>query len=443
MEERKMTNFLSGIRVLEYTNMLAGPFGGMLLGDLGAEVVKVEVPMTGDKTRVFTTPTGEIKIGMGGMGGLTPIAEITPETSRMPTIPIEAQNYYYLSVNRNKKSLALDTRTEKGREMIYELVKKADVVYDNIRPDALKRLGLNYEKLKKINPRIISCSLTGFGHTGPSRDEPSFDNIIQSRSGLMGMTGSPEYGPAIAGLAVGDLVGATYSVLAIASALYYREITGKGQKLDIALLDSLFSYTSYASQDYFFNKTIYERRGTDHPFLTPFRSYKTKDGWVTITALTPKEFENLCKGVINRPDLLTDERFSTTAMRYIVYRKELNEMFEDIFLAKTSEEWMKLCREHDVCVANVNTIADAVADPQILARDMVVEIDKSPEEGKYKAVGNPFKSSEAKPSFVRPPVLGEHTEEILKGYLGYSDEKIQELLNEGIISIGIPISGEE
>ncbi len=397
-----MQKILEGVRILDLSRMLAGPFGSMLLGDLGAEIIKIEEPGAGDFTR-----TSAAEASLKGISA------------------------YFLSINRSKKSVTLDLKTEKGREIFYEMVKQADVVYDNFRPAALERLGCTYEIVSKHNPKIISCSVSAFGQDGPYRDLPAYDIILQAMGGTMSLTGPDGGDPVVMGVPMGDLAGGMFGAYAISAALYQREKTGEGQKLDISLLDSQISLLMYLAQTYIATDQIPSTRGAMHPLAAPFKVFNTKDGYVSVVAFQDKFFESFCK-IIGREDLLTDERFDNFISRAL-NKSELYAILDDIFPAKTTAEWMKLFRKANIPSGPVNNMKAALEDPQVLHRKMVVEIDH-PEIGKYTALGNPIKSSSMEDGdFEPPPLLGQHTDEVLSSLLGMSAEDVQALRDEGVV----------
>ncbi len=392
---------LENIRILDLTRMLSGPFSSMILADLGAEVIKIEEPEGGDKTRT--------------MG---------PKIS-------EGQSAYFLSINRNKKSLTLDLRNEKGRGILYELVKQSDVVLDNFRPGVLKRLGCDYETLKSMNPRIISCSISSFGHTGPNKDLPGFDLILQARGGAMSITGEPGRPPVRMGIPTGDLSGGMYAAYGVVAALYSREQTGEGQKIDISLLDCQASFLTYVAQYYLLNGKIPGPIGSGHQTVVPYQAFKTKDSHIVIAIFVEKFWEKLCC-VLDLESLAKDSKFCTNDLRR-ENKKELLPLLEEKFLKKTANEWLKLFAQEGIPSAPVNTVDKVLSDPQILARNMLVEA-SHPSYGKVKVLGNPVQmSGRSEESFTGAPTLGEHTQEILSELLGYSLEKINELKKEGII----------
>jgi CoA:oxalate CoA-transferase len=393
---------LQGVRILDLSRMLAGPYGSMLLGDLGAEVIKIEEPGGGDLTRTTSTEAA-----------------------------LRGISAYFLSINRSKKSVTLNLKTEKGRFLFYELVKKADVVYDNFRPSALERLKCTYEILSQHNPRIICCSVSAFGHDGPYRDLPAYDIILQAMGGTMSLTGPEGGDPFLMGVPMGDLAGGMFGAMAIAAALYHREKTGCGQKLDISLLDSQISLLMYLAQTYIATGQPPAARGAMHPLIAPFRSFRTKDGHIAVVAFQDKHFETFCK-IIEREDLLADERFNSLIARAL-NKLDLYAILDQIFPNKTTAEWLAPLREAEIPSGPVNNVRDALNDPQVRHRKMVVEIDH-PEIGTYEAIGNPVKSSIMDDGrFAPPPTLGQHTDEVLSSMLGLSAEEINALRADGVI----------
>ncbi len=396
-----MRSMLSGVRILDLSRMLAGPYGSLLMGDLGAEVIKVEMPGDGDPTRLGT------HITIGG------------------------QNAFFLAVNRSKKSVTLDLNREEGRGVFYDMVKMSDVVYDNFRPAALKKLSCDYETLKEHNPRIISCSISGYGHNGPDMNQPSFDLAVQARSGGMSITGEPGRPPVRAGIPIGDLAGGMFAAYAISAALYRREQTGEGQKIDISLLDCQISMLTYVGQYYFANGVIPGPIGTTHQSVFPYQSFKASDGYLVVAAPTEKFWRKLCK-VIGREDLPENPKYVDNNLR-VENKAELQEIFDRAFEKETVQHWMEAIAKEGIPAAPVNTVDRALSDPQVLARDMVFEMGH-PGVGKYKAIGNPVKASGCDDGPYKPaPMLGAHNQEVLSGYLGYSQEKIDSLRRSGII----------
>lgn len=397
-----MQKILEGVRILDLSRMLAGPYGSMLLGDLGAEVIKIEEPGSGDLTRTTTAEAA-----------------------------LKGISAYFLSINRSKKSVTLNLKSQRGREILYELVKHADVVYDNFRPSALEKLGCTYEILSQHNPKIICCSVSAFGQDGPYRDLPAYDIILQAMGGTMSLTGKEADDPLLMGVPMGDLAGGMFGALAIAAALYHREKTGRGQRLDVSLLDCQISLLMYLAQTYIATDLVPMARGAMHPLVAPFRAFKTKDGHIAVVAFQDKHFESLC-GILERTDLLSDQRFDSLISR-AVNKAELYDILDEIFPKRTTAEWLEPLRAAGIPSGPVNNIRDALNDPQVQFRKMVVDI-HHPEIGTYAALGNPVKSSMMEDGeFMPPPLLGQHTEEVLSSLLGLSSEAIESLRNEGVI----------
>jgi len=395
-----MTVPLAGIRVLDLSQLLAGPYGSMILADLGAEVIKIEKPGAGD-------------IGRG-----------------MPPHFFQGESVYFLSINRNKKSITIDLKAKEGLEIFYRLVGLSDVVYDNFRPGVLEKLGLDYETLKKINPRIISCSISGYGQTGPFKDRPAFDLIIQARGGIMSYTGEPGRMPVRMGAPMGDLSGGVFAAQGVLAALYQREKTGRGQRIDISLLDCQISLLIYRGLYYLFAGEIAQPVGSGHVSAIPIRAFKTKTFDIVIDANTDKFFQELCAG-IGQEALISDPRFGGRGER-LKNKEALYAILEEAFLQKRGEEWLEIL-EGRVPVGPINTVDMALSDPQILARDMVVETTHRSGE-KIKLLGNPIKMlTEGEKYFAPPPSLGEHTEEVLGKLLHFDPAEIQRLRDKKII----------
>ncbi len=396
-----MSQPLKGIKVLDLTHVLAGPFCTQILGDLGAEVIKIERPGVGDPTR------------------------------RMPPHTMKDQSLYFMSLNRNKKSLTLDLKAPEGKEIFYGLTRKADVVMNNFTPGTMEKLGLGYEDLKKINPKIVWASVTGYGQTGPYRERPSYDIIVQAMGGAMSYTGEPGKPPVRCGIPIGDLGGAVFAVIGILSALVSRSMTGEGRMVDISMLDVQLALHTYRAKYYFVAGEVPQPVGTAHVSNVPLRAYRTKDSALVIEAYIDHFFRNLCKNM-DMEHLADDPRFNTRANR-LKNREELDRILEEAFLTKTTAEWWDLFIKLEVPSGPIYTVAEAVADPQVLSRNMVVEID-SPHVGKTRDVGSPIKVSGVdQTQYVYPPALGEHTEQILRNLLGYSADKIEGLKNQKVV----------
>ncbi|MBI2980071.1 MAG: CoA transferase [Chloroflexi bacterium] len=391
---------LSGIRILDLSAILSGPYCTLILGDLGAEVIKVERPGTGDGARA------------------------------LPPHYFEGESAYFISINRNKKSMTLNLQSAQGKKIFHQLAKETDVVVNNYRPGVVERLGIDYDTLKKINPRIICCSLTGYGETGPFKDRPAFDLIIQARGGIMSYTGEAGGKPVKMGTPMGDFAGGLFAANGILAALYQRERTGRGQKIDISLLDCQISLLTYRGQYYFIGGEVAKPLGVGHASIHPLRDFKTKTFDVVIDCNMQNIFAELCNA-IGMPELATNPKFNSRENRF--YNKdELYEILEKVFATKTGEEWLEIL-EKRIPIGPINAIDKALQDPQVLSRNMVVEVDYG-DGKKLKMIGNPIKMSEIDQEVFEPaPLLSADTEEILAKRLGYSPEEIAELKRQDII----------
>jgi crotonobetainyl-CoA:carnitine CoA-transferase CaiB-like acyl-CoA transferase len=390
-----MTAPLAGVRVLDLTHFLSGPFCTMILGDLGAEVLKIEDPAHLDDART------------------------------VPPFSIGGHSTYYLSLNRNKKSVTLDLKTARGRELFYALVSRADAVVDNFRPGVTARLEIDYPRLRAINPAIVCCSLSGFGATGPARDRPGYDYLMQALSGLMSLTGEPDQPPAKAGISIVDHVGGLFAAVGVLAVLVEARRTGIGRQIDLALLDCQLALFSYLAANFLNHSAVPERQvRSAHPFVVPCQNFRAADGWLSVTAMTQRFWERLC-AAIERPDLREDPRFRTREDRYR-HRKDLVAVLDGILAARPVAEWMECLLRHGVPAAPVNDLPAALGDPQVLARGMVRELGHTAY-GRVRVLGNPVKVSGADEPATPPPCAGEHTEEILCGLLGLSATDVAEL----------------
>jgi len=396
---------LEGIRVIELGQMLAVPFLTRRMGDLGAEVIKVEPPDTGEITRNLAGP--KIKDSCG----------------------------YYIVLNRNKKGITLNLRHPLAREVIYKLAKVSDVVVENFRAKTVDKWGIGYDALKKVNPKIIYCSISGFGQEGPYSQRPAYDQTVQAQAGWMSITGIKGQEPCLVGVAVGDMIIASTALYSILAALRYRDRTGEGGYIDLSIADNLIDWLVYVGQFYLLAGSIPDPVGSGHP--TNFhKAFKCKDDkWIEVNAVTVAMWDRLAKVLAKNPGyegLPTDTRFDTLQKR-IDNRPIMWPYLSEVFMTKNRDEWLKELVEGDVPCAPVNNIAEAFEDPQINFRKMVVEVD-SPYWGKYRTTGMPIKMTQLKQErFEPPPRLGEHNEEILQGMLGYSKEEIENFKKEGVI----------
>ena len=396
-----MKSLLSGIRIVDLSRVLAGPYGTLLLGDLGAEIIKIEDPREGDPTR-----------------------NITPQK-------VQGEDPYFLGLNRNKKSVTLNLTAPKGREIFHGLVKISDVVYDNYRPDVLEKLGADYETLKKVNPKVISCSISGFGHTGSMQNRPAFDLTLQAMGGAMSVTGEPGRAPVRLGLPMGDLAGGMFAAFAISAALLHREKTGEGMKVDLSLLDCQVSLLTYMAQYYFFNGKVPGPIGSGHQSIVPYQAFQTRDFWIVVAVFVEKFWPKFCK-VLGLENIASDPRFDKNPKR-LQNKAILVPILEEAILKWKGEDLLKRLDEEDVPAAPVNTLDRILSNPQILTRNMVVEVNH-PKVGKFKSVGNPIKVSRfPQETFQPPPMLGQHNESIYRDLLGYSSADLQTWKKGGII----------
>ena len=394
---------LHGIRVIDLSMMLAGPSGSMLMGDLGAEIIKVE-PLEGDETRVSP-----------------------------PYSYAENMSAYYWSINRNKKSVVINLKSPEGRQVLYDLVAKSDVVYDNYRPGVLDRLQINYETLKRYNPQIICCSISTYGYTGLYRDRPGYDLVVQAVSGGMSITGEPGGSPVRAGIPLGDLVGGLLGVHGVLAAYIHRQKTGEGQRLEVSLLDGQVYLLTYIAQYYFHSGKIPGPIGSGHQSLVPYQAFKTKDIQIVIVAHQDHHFRRLCQA-LGKPEWAEDPRFATRPKR-LENKSILIPLMESHLLTRPGDEWLEAIHKAGVPAGPINTLDRVLSDPQVLSRDMVVEAD-GPGKEKIKIIGNPLKMEKTPvQTFTRPPRLGEHTREILTNLLGYSREKIEYLKQKEAIKL--------
>lgn len=391
---------LEGIRVIDLTRVLAGPFATMILGDLGAEIIKIEIPDGGDDSRSY----GPF---------------------------VNNESAYYMSINRNKKSITLNLKKKEGIEILKELVKKADIVVENFKPGTMEKLGIGYEVLKEINPRIIYAACSGFGHTGPYSQRPAYDVIVQGMGGIMSITGQPGGPPTRVGASIGDITAGLFTVIGILAALNVREKTGIGQKIDVAMLDCQVAILENAIARYFVTGKSPEPIGNRHPSITPFSSFKTKDGYVIIAVGNDNLWAKFCN-VVERPELIDDERFKTNPDRTKNWN-ELEPILNEIFNKKTTDEWLEILEKAGIPCGPINNIERIVNDPQVKAREMLVEIEH-PVAGRMKIPGIPIKFSETPGKIERPaPLLGEHTVEVLINLVGLTEDKIEYLKQNKII----------
>lgn len=395
---------LNGVKVIDLTHMLAGPYAGMVLADLGAEVVKVEPLGSGEMTR------GLLK--------------------NDPNYSFKNFGAYFLTLNRNKKSVSIDLKNKKGLEVFYDLVRSADVVLNNFSAGVVSKLKIDFEHLSSINPKIITCSITGFGETGPHSTRPAYDQIVQAYSGGMSITGKDAKSPTRAGIPIGDLGSGLYSVVGILSALYSREKTQKGQHIDLSLLDVQISLLTYMATMQTLSGIDPEPIGNAHFVHVPYNSFTTSDGFVVIAVITDEFWQSL-KSVV-KVGTLDDSKFDSSIDR-LKNQAFIEDELNKVLSTQTSDHWIDKLNKAKVPCAPINKFSDALNDEQVKHRNMIVEVEH-PDGGFVKMPGNPVKMSYTnEESYSSPPHLGSNTREILKNWSKYQDDEIESLENEKII----------
>lgn len=395
---------LTGIRMLDLTHMLAGPYGAMLLADLGAETIKIEPPGKGEGTRQLLAK--DPKYSCQGMGA------------------------YFLTLNRNKRSVCIDLKSPRGLEIFYVLTKAADVVFDNFSAGVTKRLKIDYDSLAAVNPRIITCTVTGFGETGPEPDRPAFDQVIQGMGGGMSITGYPGAGPLRAGIPIGDLGGGLFGALGTLAALAARERTGRGQHVDVSMLDCQISMLNYMATMYFLSGTNPEPLGNGHFVHVPYNTFKTKTQHIIIAVIFDNFWDNLLE-VVDVPDL-KHPKYKTQPGRF-ADRDKINAIVQEVLLTQPAEHWLTALRAKRIPCAPVNNFEQALGDAQVRHRNMVVTV-RHPQGGEVRMPGNPVKLSETyEDTYTPPPLLGQHTDEVLTELAGMSRYELDELRAAGVI----------
>jgi crotonobetainyl-CoA:carnitine CoA-transferase CaiB-like acyl-CoA transferase len=394
-----MTGPLEGLRVLDFTRHLAGPFAAMTLGDLGADVVKVEAPGRGDDTRGFPPYWN-------------------------------GESCYFMSTNRNKRSITLNLQEEKGREIARKLAAESDILLESFRTGTAEKLGIGYDDLRATNPRLIYCSVSAVGRDGPDKDRAGVDLLMQAYAGLMSITGEEGRPPVRVGTSVVDLTAGANAVQAILAALYVRERTGNGQRVESSLLEGQVAWLTYHAVSYFGTGHVPERLGSAHGSVAPYGAFATRDGFLVVAVVNDGLFARFC-GVIGREDLITDPRFTTNPLR-CEHRPQLQEEIESALASDDAQAWATKMDEAGVPCSPVNSIDTVLGLPQVLHRQMVVDVDH-PEVPELRMPGIPIKLSDS-PGAVRlpPPTLGQHTDEVL-GALGYSADDIGELRGAGVV----------
>ena len=395
-----MARALDGIKIIDFSKALAGPYCTMLLADMGAEVIKVEMPGSGDDSRGWGPPF------------------------------IEGEAAYFLSVNRNKKSITLNLKDDKAKEIALKIIAKADIVLESNRPGVMTKLGLDYETVKKINPGIIYCSISGFGQTGPYSKRPGFDQVIQGYGGIMGLTGEKGGGPLKVGIAVTDIATGMFAATGILTALFHRERTGQGQHVDASMLDGQVSWLTYQAGRYLASGDVPRRIGSAHPLIVPYQDFEAIDGFINIAAGNDNLWKKFCKAT-DLAQIADDPKFATNPKR-VENRDEVVAIVSKKIKTKTMQEWLDILNDAGVPCGPIYTVDQIFKDPQVLAREMLVEIDH-PKCGKIQVTGSPIKLSETPAEITtHPPMLGEHNSSILQEF-GFSEEDITKLKEDKVI----------
>lgn len=395
----KVQMALSGIRVIDLTRVLAGPFATMILGDLGADIIKVERPGEGDDSRSY----GPYQNG---------------------------ESAYFTSINRNKRSLTLDLKQPEGREILLKLIEQADVLVENYRPGTMERLGLGYQRLQAVNPRLIYAAISGFGQSGPYSDRAAYDAVVQAMGGIMSITGSPDGGPTRVGPSIGDLSAGLFGTIGILAALHSRQLTGRGQLVDVAMLDCQVALLENAIARYLVTGEVPRPAGNRHSSIVPFETFQTGDGEIMVAAGNDALWRKLCVA-IGRPELADDPRFLTNPLRQQHYH-ELRPLLAAALATRSTAQWLQELEQAGVPNGPINSVDRVIVDPQVLAREMIVQVEH-PVAGQVTMAGIPVKLS-ATPGTIRcpAPLLGQSSLEILQE-LGYSPEQVAELRQKGVI----------
>ncbi|MCZ6536252.1 MAG: CaiB/BaiF CoA-transferase family protein [Chloroflexi bacterium] len=392
---------LSGVQVLDLTRALAGPYCTLMLGDYGADVIKIELPGRGDDTRHWGPPY------------------------------IDGESAYFLSINRNKRSLTLNLKDPAGREVFMRLTRNADVVVENFTPGVVNRLGIDYEAVKAENPRIVYSSISGFGQTGPYREKPAYDQMMQGLGGIMSLTGDPDGQPQKIGVALADIGAGMLAAYAVMTALFHRERTGVGQYIDVSMLDLQVAWLTYQAATYFATDTPPPRVGAAHPNLVPYQAFKCADGkYINVAVGNERFWQRFCKA-LGREDLVEMPEYAQNKDR-VKNRDQLVALLQQEFDTRSTDRWVDILEEAGVPCGPINDLADVFSDPQVKARDMLLEV-QHPSAGKIKQTGIPIKFS-ATPGSIDspPPLLGQHSKEILLE-LGYSQDEVEALEQQEVI----------
>jgi crotonobetainyl-CoA:carnitine CoA-transferase CaiB-like acyl-CoA transferase len=394
---------LKGIRVLDLTRVLAGPTCTQMLGDLGAEIIKIERPEAGDDTRGFAPPF----------------------------VPNTRESAYFVGVNRNKKSVTLDLSSVDGQALLHQLLPSCDILVENFKVGALAKYGLGYDQLKATHPKLIYCSITGFGQTGPYAPRPGYDALIQAMGGVMSLTGDSKGSPQKVGVPVADLFAGLYGCIGILAALNHARSTGQGQHIDIGMLDTHVAWLANQGMNYLSTGENPPRLGNQHPNISPYQEFPTKDGYIILAVGNDPTFERFCKA-FGCEQLLSDPRFATNPQR-VANRDLVTETLTPVMRAKTTAEWIIALEALKIGCGPINTLQEVFADPHVQAREMVIEMAHTSGE-KVKVIANPVKLSATPPDYrIAPPVLGQHTEAVLGEVLGLSAAEIARLRDRKVI----------
>ena len=407
-----MSGPLAHLKVLDLSRILAGPWASQVFADFGAEVIKVERPQRGDDTRHWGPPYLKDEQGAD-----------TEDAA------------YYLSANRGKKSITVDITSEKGQQLIRELASQCDILLENYKVGGLEKYSLDYESIRAINPGIIYCSITGFGQTGPYASRAGYDAMIQGMGGLMSITGVPEgepgAGPQKVGVAVADLMTGMYAVSSVLAAVIYRQQTGKGQQIDLALLDTQVAWLANQAQNYLTSGKSPERQGTGHPNIVPYQAVPSADGYFMLAVGNDAQFKRFCH-IAGLGELAEQPAYATNSAR-VLAREQLVPLIENATRERDSAWWLEKLSDAHVPCGPINTLEEVFADPHVRAREMVIE-QQHPVAGKVRTVRNPALFSESPLEYEQgPPVLGEHTEEILRSLLHKDEEELRTLRDEGVV----------
>jgi formyl-CoA transferase len=399
---------LEGVRVVDLTRALAGPYGTMMLGDLGADVIKVEQPGRGDESRGWGPPfVGE------------------------PYGPYPGESAYFIAANRNKRSVTVNLKSPQGQEIVRRLVSVSDALVENFRTGVLDEMGLGYEDLHGLNPRLVYCSISGYGRSGPYAERPGYDFIIQAEGGMMGITGPEDGPPYRVGVPIVDVTAGMFAATSILAALRARDLTGEGQLVDISLLDTQVALLANVASNYLVGGAPPRRLGNAHPNIAPYEAFRARDRWFALAAANERQWSTLCDA-IGRPDLQEDARFATNGAR-VANRPALVEALNGAFATRDAGEWLAALQEAGLPCGPINTVPDAFAHPQAAARDLVLETEH-PTAGTVRLTGFPYKLSHTPASVRRPPpLLGQHTEEVLAGLLGYTATEVADLREQGAV----------